>query len=155
MAAVASSTLILDTLNILHAWGLMRQPSPQIDPLIVNLARQCLPLCDAKGWTLWLAIDQRAGVTREEKPSELSGVTLAFADAGLTADGLIEQRLRRATLPQIVVSDDRAVQRAAWVDQHTLWSPVMLKEEIKAARQMREDQAARQAHGPLRQGLFG
>jgi len=148
------TSLVLDALNVLHAWGEMRAKVILLDALIEKLAKQCLPLCDAKGWELWLAIDQRQGKRREEQPRALPGVTLAFADPATTADGLIEHRLLHAKSPQIVVSDDAAIQRATLAAHHELWTPPMLANEIRGQQQRRTQQLTRKAHGPLGQSLF-
>ena len=148
--------LILDAVNLLHTWGrLTTARDTALGPALDSLVHRCLPLIDARGWQLWLAIDQR-DATRPRTEAPHPHVTYAYAPSAQTADGLIEARLLAPPHPiAAIVSGDGALTRATLAAGRDAWTPAMLADACRAAQQSTRLRASRQTHGDLSQGLFG
>ena len=103
-------------------------------------------LCRALGRTRWrqegarVVLDGEPG-TLGRLASPVAEVELLYSGAKRTADEVIERMINESTAPRrlVVVSSDRAVQRAARRRRATVWSSERFAHELVAA--MRQDHA--------------
>lgn len=107
-----SQHLLIDGYNVLHQWPeyrrLLKSGTVAAAERLVEDVR---PIHDIDGVRVTLVFDGQGARVQIERPSGQQTFSVLYAPAEVTADGLIEQLVARATAPQhcTVVSRDNLV----------------------------------------------
>lgn len=111
----ADGHLLIDGSNVMHAW-------PELKALLRrdrNAARSRLSLAaavlhDVEGLRVTIVFDGRSAESSVEQPFGRDGFVHIHTPAGVTADDVIVQLVRRAKRPQdcLVATDDRGERQA-------------------------------------------
>lgn len=104
--------LLIDGYNVIHAWpeleALLRR---SVDAARERLVEACRVIREVDGLRVTLVFDSSRETVQVETPGEDQGYAVLFAPKGVSADGLIEQIVRRAKKPEhcVVISRDNLV----------------------------------------------
>lgn len=107
--------LLIDGYNVIHAWpelrGLLHR---SIDTARERLVEEARVIRDVDGLRVTLVFDSSRDTMEVETPGEDPHYAVLYAPKGISADGLIEQIVRRAQKPGqcVVISRDNLVLEA-------------------------------------------
>jgi len=104
--------LLIDGYNVLHDWEELRQQMRRsIDGAREHLIERVRVIRAVEGHRITLVFDGQGEQPEVEQPGEDPGFAVLYAPKGVSADGLIEQIVRRARQPQAcqVISRDNMV----------------------------------------------
>ncbi|WOO40338.1 NYN domain-containing protein [Rubellicoccus peritrichatus] len=104
--------LLIDGYNVLHAWPeLRRQMKRSVDGARDNLIETVRVIRSVDGLRITLVFDGKGDKPEVEYPGDDNGFAVLFAPAGISADALIEQIVRKAKKPERcqVISRDNLV----------------------------------------------
>ncbi len=107
--------LLIDGYNVIHAWPELRSLlGKSVDAARERLIETCRVVREVDGLRVTLVFDSNRDTPQVETPGEDQGYAVLYAPKGVSADGLIEQIVRRAKKPAqcIVISRDNLVLEA-------------------------------------------
>lgn len=155
-----SPHIIVDALNIVHAWGLSTsQRGEDLAQLVERLLARVQVIHDEENCLLTLVVDGGGERLTLEHPTRQESLTIVYAPAHLTADAVIEQMALRAG-PQghvMVASRDLMVRESVAAAGATLLTPEALAAWVtRSQRSQSQRLAARQQRNQqvFRNGLF-
>lgn len=97
MGRMDAQHLIVDGHNVIHAWADLRQfLGKHMDVAVARLTDAVRCIHDADGLQVTLVLDGKGTRLSLEHPDKRESFTVVYAPAGVTADTVIEQMLRRA-----------------------------------------------------------
>ena len=133
--------VIVDGYNTLHAlpgWKrlLNRDPAAARERLLTRLR----VLHDFEGCRLSLVFDGPGDAAAAEPDPASSALTVVFAPAGLTADGVIERMVLASSDPEaiVVVTHDRMIGEVAWSRGASVMGAAALEEWVGRCRSRME-----------------
>lgn len=137
--------LLIDGYNVLHAWPeYTRQMHRNIDGARDRLIERVRVIRAVEGLRITLVFDGKGDKPEIEQPGEDAGFAVVFAPKGVSADGLIEQLVRRAKKPEHcqVISRDNLILESIRAAGGFGYYPVDLIDWVERceARQTREFQ---------------
>lgn len=107
-----SQHLLIDGYNVLHQWPQYRRLLKSgVAAAAERLIEEVRPIHDIDGVRVTIVFDGQGTQVQIERPSGQPTFSVLYAPAEVTADGLIEQLVARASAPQhcTVVSRDNLV----------------------------------------------
>lgn len=107
--------LLIDGYNVIHAWPELRGLlGRSVDAARERLIETCRVIREVDGLRVTLVFDSSRDTAQVETPGEDQGYAVLYAPKGVSADGLIEQIVRRAKKPTrcVVISRDNLVLEA-------------------------------------------
>lgn len=141
--------LLIDGYNVIHAWpSLQKLLNRSVDAARSQLIETVRVIRDTEGLRLTLVFDGRGTQPEVEHPGEDPGFTVLYAPADLSADGLIEQIVRRARTPArcLVVSRDNLVIESIRATGAFGYTPEDLEEWIARCEERRSRSLSRHRH---------
>lgn len=111
------SHLLVDGYNVIHAWPELRRllrEDPSGEGARAVLVRDLAPLHDSEHWLVTVVFDGKGSEPALEHPGGKQTFTVVYSPAGLSADALMEQMVRRARDPSAmwVASADSLLREA-------------------------------------------
>lgn len=140
--------LLIDGYNVVHAWAETRRlVSRSLDTARNWLVERVRCVHDVDRIQTTLVFDGSGARVSFENPGNCETFCLVFAPEGVTADGIIEQMVRRSKLPQncTVVSRDNLVGESIRASGAMLMPPDQLRDWV--------DRCERRQRANLRQQL--